>query len=87
MNDNNKYHTRSSIPKDDALVVVVDNHAIVQVGLQRSYEYGALQELPLAHQIFNVVAVRDLNDILFNDRTFVQFRRGVVGLAQRVRTI
>ena len=68
-----------SIPKNDTLVVV-DCHAIVQMGLDGFNKHAAFQDAALADKGLFIIAVRDGNDILLNDGSFVQVQRCVVRL-------
>src|SRR3990172_9917413 len=66
----------SSIEHDG--LVAVHEHAVAEVQVDGAGEHDLLEIAALAHQVVDGVAVADSGDVLLDDRSLVQLRRGVV---------
>ena len=58
----------------------MNENAVVQVSLYSCTQNLALDHSSLFNKVFDVIASFDANDVLFNDRSFVQIFRRIVSL-------
>ena len=58
--------------------VVIHEDAAIEMPCDRARKHRALDVAPLANEICGCVAMRDANDVLFDDRTLVQVEGCVV---------
>src|SRR5690606_24295218 len=57
---------------------IVDQGAVVHVGVHRAGEHGDLEVATLAPQVVDIVPMADADDVLVDDRTVVEDGGGVV---------